>query len=132
MRKAGILDEAIMASMLAVPGIALLSTRFLGGVTVVDRRTGSTIVGTVDLQPTFDRITAGIRDLHPNDGSTFKNIAPKGQPAPLLPLMPNGYYTEYVVRTPGISAVGPQRVITGVGGDMYYTPDHYTTFIRVR
>lgn len=43
--------------------------------------------------------------------------------------MPVGYYTEYVHPTPGILGPGPQRIVVGQGGEMYYTADHYKTFI---
>lgn len=82
--------------------------------------------GDVDLKPTLDRIAKGIADSHRNDGSTFGNFERK------LPQKARGYYTEYVVRTPGISGPGPQRVIMGKDGEAYYTPDHYATFVRIK
>jgi filamentous hemagglutinin len=82
--------------------------------------------GDVDLKPVLERIARGERDPHSNDGTPFSNR--EGQ----LPRQPRGYYTEYVVRTPGLSSVGPQRIILGKGGEIYYTPDHYATFVRVR
>lgn len=60
---------------------------------------------------------------HKNDGSVFQNK--EG----LLPSQPAGYYREWVHPTPGVNGPGPQRVITGGGGELYYTPDHYRTFI---
>jgi filamentous hemagglutinin len=36
------------------------------------------------------------------------------------------------VPTPGVSGPGPQRIVTGKNGEMYYTPDHYDTFIPIR
>lgn len=98
-------------------------TDFVDGVTVVDRKTGTTFTGTVDLRPTLDRIENGIPNPHRNDGSTFRNN--EG----LLPSQPEGYYTEYVHPTPGVTGPGPQRIIQGQGGELYYTPDHYGTFI---
>ncbi len=80
----------------------------------------------VDLQPTLDRIDAGISFPSRNDGSTFRNA--QG----LLPPETPGYYTEYVLPTPSVSGPGPQRIVTGAGGDVWYTPDHYTTFIPVK
>jgi ribonuclease T1 len=82
--------------------------------------------GDVDLTPVFDRIERGESDSHNNDGSVFGNY--EG----LLPKKSKGYYHEYVVRTPGISKVGPQRLILGENGEAYYTPDHYETFTQVR
>lgn len=103
-----------------------ITTRFVNGVTVVDRQTGAVFNGTVDLQSTFDRIAAGATGLSRNDGSVFRN----GQS--LLPSKPPGYYTEYVVPTPGINGPGPQRIVTGQNGEMFYTPDHYLTFVPVK
>ncbi len=110
----------------AVPTGSPIITRFVNGVTVVDRQTGAVFNGTVDLQPTFDRIATGATGLSKNDGSVFRN----GQG--LLPSKPPGYYTEYVVPTLGINGPGPQRIVTGQNGEMFYTPDHYLTFIPVK
>lgn len=107
------------------------TTRLVNGVVVVDRRSGTVFNGTVDLGPTIDRIEAGGSYPHRNDGSVFQNRAPVNQTSPLLPVQSPGYYTEYVVPTPN-TRPGPQRIITGKGGDMYYTPDHYDTFIPLK
>ena len=100
-------------------------TRFIQGVSVTDIRTGRTLTGTVDLQPTLDRISSGVRFPHRNDGTTFYNN--QGS----LPAQPSGYYREYVHPTPGVSGPGPQRIVAGQAGEMYYTPDHYRTFIPI-
>ncbi|WP_404995342.1 ribonuclease domain-containing protein [Cupriavidus pauculus] len=31
-----------------------------------------------------------------------------------------------------MSGVGPQRIVTGRNGEVYYTPDHYKTFVPVK
>lgn len=83
--------------------------------------------GDIDLKPTVDRIAKGIEDPHPNDGAVFGNRERR------LPRQSDrNYYHEYVIRTKGISGPGPQRLIMGKQGEIYYTPDHYETFIRVR
>ena len=46
----------------------------------------------------------------------------------LLPRKAGGYYREYTVRTPGEDDRGARRIITGRGGERYWTPDHYTSF----
>ncbi len=84
------------------------------------------IKGDVDIGPTLARIDKGGKDAHKNDGSTFQNK--EG----LLPAQPQGYYKEYVHRTEGVKGPGPQRVVVGQGGEKYYTPDHYKTFIPVK
>jgi filamentous hemagglutinin len=47
----------------------------------------------------------------------------------LLPAKSSGYYQEFVVPTPGVSCAGSQRIVQGAGGELFYTPDHYQTFI---
>ena len=78
-----------------------------------------------DLPSTLDRITSGQVFPHRNDGSVFRND--QG----LLPQQSTGYYREYVHPTVGAIGVGAQRVVTGQGGEIYYSPNHYQSFIRV-
>ena len=59
------------------------------------------------------------------DGSTFGNF--EG----LLPDHPRGYYAEYTVITPGSTDRGARRIVTGDGGEYYWTEDHYASFERV-
>ena len=106
-------------------------TRFFDSVIVVDRKVGTTLQGTVDLGPTLDRIKSGVSFPHRNDGSIFQNRPPSGASTPLLPVRPKGFYKEYVVPTPGVKGPGPQRIVVGNDGKMYYTPDHYDSFIPV-
>lgn len=60
-----------------------------------------------------------------DDGSVFENREK------LLPRKDNGYYHEYTVRTPGSQDRGARRLITGAGHELYYTGDHYKTFVAV-
>jgi len=57
-----------------------------------------------------------------NDGVVFSNR--EG----ILPACSSGYYHEYTVPTPGASNRGTRRIITGNGGEYFYTGDHYATF----
>lgn len=83
--------------------------------------------GGIDLQPTLDRIAQGqLFERFPHDGSIFQNREKR------LPKHPAGYYKEYVVPTPGESGPGPQRLVVGKEGEVYYTQDHYHTFQRIR
>jgi len=59
------------------------------------------------------------------DGSTFGNFER------LLPDHPRGYYAEYTVLTPGSTDRGARRIITGDGGEFYWTEDHYESFERI-
>jgi guanyl-specific ribonuclease Sa len=87
---------------------------------------GETIYrGDVDLRPTLERVAAGRKLWFTNDGSTFQNREGR------LPKKPSGYYREWVVPTPGESGPGPQRLVTGEDGEVWYTADHYGTFRRI-
>lgn len=123
-------NYAVTASGVLVHNKALHSpyqnpniTTKIGGVTVEDKFTGKTLTGTVDLSPTIKRIETGGSYPHRNDGSIFKN---KDQ---LLPNNALDYYREYVHPTPGFNGPGPQRIVIGRQGEMFYSPDHYETFI---
>lgn len=59
------------------------------------------------------------------DGITFQNRER------LLPRHPEGYYREYTVITPGENDRGARRIVTGEGGEMYYTDDHYDSFREI-
>ncbi|TXS28738.1 guanine-specific ribonuclease N1 and T1, partial [Streptomyces sp. ms191] len=59
------------------------------------------------------------------DGATFANFER------ILPRRERGYYREYTVRTPGERDRGARRLVTGRGGETYYTDDHYETFREV-
>jgi ribonuclease T1 len=60
------------------------------------------------------------------DGTVFQNR--EGQ----LPRKQRGYYHEYTVPTPGEHDRGARRLISGGGGEIYYTGDHYRSFKRLR
>lgn len=74
---------------------------------------------------TLKLIDAGGPFPYARDGIEFQNR--EG----VLPAKARGYYREYTVETPGSSDRGARRIITGQGGERYYTDDHYETFTRV-
>jgi ribonuclease T1 len=49
----------------------------------------------------------------------------------LLPHKESSYYHEYTVRTPGSADRGARRLVTGSGHELYYTGDHYKSFVAV-
>lgn len=83
-------------------------------------------VKTFDLGKTLERIERGESLPHRNDGTFFRNR--EG----LLPSKPDNYYKEYVHPYEGQRFPGPHRVIVGSDGEIYYTPDHYQTFIKIK
>ena len=60
-----------------------------------------------------------------NDGAVFHNNEHE------LPNEPDGYYREYTVPTPGSGDRGARRIITGKNGEIYYTGNHYASFVTV-
>jgi len=48
-----------------------------------------------------------------------------------LPQQAAGYYREYTVETAGSPDRGARRIVSGRAGELYYTRDHYQTFIRL-
>jgi len=82
------------------------------------------------------RSRAGQRVNERNDGGIFTNS--QG----LLPRKSDSqYYREFVSLTGGpgnngtfggkVSFPGPQRLLIGKGGEVYYTGDHYSSVVRV-
>ncbi|MEV8534051.1 ribonuclease domain-containing protein [Streptomyces sp. NPDC051211] len=59
------------------------------------------------------------------DGTVFGNFERQ------LPRQKRGYYHEFTVQTPGERDRGARRIVTGRGGEFYYTDDHYQTFKAV-
>jgi hypothetical protein len=110
--------EIVSDSLLAAEGGGKSVTGLLSDVTVTSR--GKVIGrGTVDLRKTLEGIESG--KISPRD--VFKNREN------LLPTKPEGYYQEFYHPTPGFNGTGPERIIRGQGGELFYTPDHYKSFI---
>jgi ribonuclease T1 len=78
-----------------------------------------------ELQKTLDLIERGGPFPFRNDGEVFANREQR------LPQQERGYYREYTVVTPGEQDRGARRVVRGNGGEIYYTRDHYRTFVRI-
>lgn len=78
-----------------------------------------------EAQRTLVLIARGGPFPYSKDGSVFQNRER------LLPNRPRGYYSEYTVPTPGEDDRGARRLVVGRGGEVYYTADHYDSFVRV-
>jgi ribonuclease T1 len=74
---------------------------------------------------TIELIEAGGPFPYDRDGIVFENR--EG----ILPPAEEGYYHEYTVITPGEDDRGARRIVTGEGGEFYYTDDHYDSFSEV-
>ncbi|MFG1623144.1 ribonuclease domain-containing protein [Kribbella sp. NPDC049227] len=94
-----------------------------------DPDSGLRIVAVADLpkeaQDTLKLIDAGGPYPYSRDGVVFGNLEK------ILPKHDRGYYHEYTVKTPGEKDRGARRVVTGTGGERYYTDDHYESFRRI-
>ncbi|BCX02392.1 MAG: hypothetical protein KatS3mg053_0330 [Candidatus Roseilinea sp.] len=78
-----------------------------------------------EAQQTLALIRRGGPFPYRQDGMTFQNRERR------LPIRPRGYYREYTVRTPGEDDRGARRIVMGAEGEIYYTADHYESFVRV-
>jgi ribonuclease T1 len=76
----------------------------------------------VQVAQTVALIKAGGPFPYSQDGVVFDNNEH------LLPAHSRGYYHEYTVVTPGANDRSTRRIVTGQGGEFYYTDDHYETF----
>ncbi|GEM_PF-851272 len=78
-----------------------------------------------EAQQTLALIDSDRPFLYARDGIVFQNR--EG----ILPKKSSTYYHEYTVVTPGSPDRGAKRLIAGSKGEIYYTEDHYVTFVRV-
>jgi ribonuclease T1 len=79
-----------------------------------------------EARDTLRLIDAGGPYPEHEDDQTFGNF--EG----ILPDEPRGYYREYTVHTPGVESRGARRIVTGDGGEYYWTADHYQSFSRIQ
>lgn len=75
--------------------------------------------------PVWRIIADGGRPAYPQDGGVFGNFERR------LPRHERGYYREYTVPTPGSRDRGARRLVSGKGRELYYTADHYDSFVVV-
>ena len=75
---------------------------------------------------TVELIRRGGPFPYAKDGSVF------GNREQLLPRRYRGYYREYTVALPGAAERGAKRIVSGRRGELYYTRDHYRSFLRIR
>ncbi|NGO78619.1 ribonuclease N [Streptomyces sp. YC504] len=78
-----------------------------------------------EARQTLRLIDAGGPFPYAKDGANFGNYER------ILPRHKRGYYREYTVRTPRERDRGARRIVTGRGGEFFYTDDHYDTFKAV-
>lgn len=101
-----------------------------GGGSLPGAESGFEVVAFADLpaeaEQTWDLIERGGPFPYPErDGTVF------GNREGALPDESRGYYHEYTVPTPGSSDRGGRRFVTGGEDELYYTGDHYESFVVV-
>ena len=77
------------------------------------------------IQDTITLLRSGGPFPYRQDGGEFSNREGR------LPQQGPGYYREYTVETAGSPDRGARRIVSGRAGEIYYTRDHYQTFIRL-
>lgn len=77
------------------------------------------------VEETLSLIAAGGPFPYGKDGSAFGNREGR------LPQQAAGYYREYTVETVGSSDRGARRIVVGLGGEVFYTRDHYDSFMKL-
>jgi guanyl-specific ribonuclease Sa len=104
----------------------------------ISQETGATLIAQIQIrtvsinklppeaQVTIELIQKGGPFPYQQDGTIFRNREKRLPPAPV------GYYREYTVPTPGSRSRGAQRIVTGQGNEIYYSGDHYRSFMRVQ
>ncbi|HZX03576.1 ribonuclease [Kribbella sp.] len=94
-----------------------------------DPASGLKYVAVADLpkeaQDTLKLVDQGGPFPYSRDGVVFGNLEK------ILPKHDRGYYHEYTVKTPGEKDRGARRIVSGNGGERYYTDDHYKSFRRI-
>lgn len=78
-----------------------------------------------EVADTIALVRAGGPYPFPEDGQAYENR--EG----VLPDCAAGHYALYTVPTPGVPDRGERRLIGGAGGEFFYTPDRYATFVYV-
>lgn len=74
---------------------------------------------------TLRRIARGPPFPYKQDGASFSNREGR------LPKRERGWWHEYTVETPGSPDRGARRLVVGKDGEVWYTADHYRSFVRL-
>ena len=80
----------------------------------------------LEAKQTVDLIRSNGPFPYQRDGAVFGNREGR------LPKRERGYYREFTVKTPGARDRGARRIVAGKSGELYYTHDHYRSFMRIR
>ena len=78
-----------------------------------------------EIEETLDDVEDGRPYEYAEDGAVFRNDEM------LLPDRRRGYYREFTVETAGEDDRGERRLVIGRRGEVFYTEDHYESFVPV-
>ena len=125
-----IVTSGVPAPASAPTKAAKVATPKLANTSLPKSADGLRVVAVSDLpreaQHTVKLIQQGGPFPYSRDGVVYQNLERQ------LPAKPRGYYHEYTVVTPGASDRGARRIIAGGSSELYYTADHYASFVRVK
>ena len=79
----------------------------------------------------LERVRSGAAHPYVRDGIEFQNRIVPGRAISELPAQAAGYYREFTIATPGLATRGARRLVIGNGGEIYFTNDHYLTFVSL-
>lgn len=79
----------------------------------------------LEVEQTISMIKSGVQMPFAQDGIEFKNRES------VLPAKKSKYYKEFTVKTPDSLTRGMRRLVIGKSKEIYYTEDHYTTFVLI-
>jgi ribonuclease T1 len=127
--------SAALISLLVLVAGGWWGQHLLSGPSVVDRpvvvasAAGLPVRALSQLPPQAAEVWQLIQNGGPfpyrQDGAVFGNREGR------LPPRQRGFYREYTVPTPGEPDRGPRRLVTGGAAELYYTGDHYVSFVVV-
>lgn len=118
---------AVIFAVMAMPGPAAAQRDNAPGAARVQLSLADISVKALppEARETLGLIEKGGPYAFDRDGIVFGNFEKR------LPIKERGYYREFTVRTPAVKHRGARRIVTGTGGEKYYSDDHYKTFKRI-
>lgn len=75
---------------------------------------------------TLADINDGTPDRYRADREIYENHGSR------LPVQPRGFWRAFTVVTPSERDRGPRRLVVGKNGEVWFTRDHYKSFVRLR
>ena len=108
--------------------VALLAALALAAAGCAEEQPATDSIGVEEaeeIEETFDDVEDGPPYDYDEDGGVFRNDEM------LLPDHPRGHYREFTVETSGEDDRGERRLVIGSNGEVFYTEDHYGSFVRI-